>query len=65
MAQFPSDEWLVLYRDLINGSQEYRESSQDWEGDIAFVMEAEPDRGVPTTSSPGSTFGTGNAAAPT
>jgi putative sterol carrier protein len=47
MAQFPSDEWLVLYRDLINGSQEYRESSQDWEGDIAFVMEAEPDRGVP------------------
>jgi putative sterol carrier protein len=47
MARFPSDEWLTLYRDLINGSQEYRESSQDWEGDIAFVMEAEPDRGVP------------------
>ena len=47
MARFPSDEWLALYRDLINGSQEYRESSQEWEGDIAFVMEAEPDRGVP------------------
>ena len=47
MASFPSDEWLKLYRDLINGSQEYREASQDWEGDIAFVMEAEPDRGVP------------------
>ena len=47
MARFPSDEWLVLYRDLINGSQEYRESSLDWEGDIAFVMQAEPDRGVP------------------
>jgi putative sterol carrier protein len=47
VARFPSDEWLALYRDLINGSQEYRESSQEWEGDIAFVMEAEPDRGVP------------------
>jgi putative sterol carrier protein len=47
MARFPSEEWLTLYRDLINGSQEYRDSSQDWEGDIAFVMEAEPDRGVP------------------
>jgi putative sterol carrier protein len=47
VASFPSDEWLRLYRDLINGSQEYREASQDWEGDIAFVMEAEPDRGVP------------------
>ena len=47
MARFPSAEWLTLYQDLINGSQEYRESSQDWEGDIAFVMEAEPDRGVP------------------
>ena len=46
MARFPSDEWLTLYRDLINGSQEYRESSLDWEGDIAFVMEAEPDRGA-------------------
>ena len=47
MASFPSDEWLTLYRDLINGSREYREASQDWEGDIAFVMEAEPDHGVP------------------
>ena len=47
MARFPSEEWLALYRDLINGSQEYRQSSLDWEGDIAFVMQAEPDRGVP------------------
>ena len=47
MARFPSEEWLTLYRDLINGSQEYRDSSQDWEGDVAFYLEAEPDRGVP------------------
>ena len=47
MARFPSDEWLTLYRDLINGSHEYRQAAEDWEGDIAFYMEAEPDRGVP------------------
>ena len=47
MALFPSDEWLSLYRDLINGSAEYRDAARTWEGDIAFVLEAEPDRGVP------------------
>ena len=47
MARFPSDEWLAVYRDLINGSQEYREAAEDWEGDVAFYLEAEPDRGVP------------------
>ena len=47
MALFPSDEWLSLYRDLINDSEEYREAAQTWEGEIAFVLEAEPDRGVP------------------
>ena len=47
MALFPSEEWISLYRVLINGSEEYREAAQTWEGDIAFFMEAEPDRGVP------------------
>jgi len=47
VALFPSDEWLTRYRDLINGSEEYREAAKTWEGDIAFVLEAEPDRGVP------------------
>lgn len=47
MALFPSDDWLAMYRERINGSQVYREASQTWEGDIAFVFEAEPDRGVP------------------
>lgn len=47
MALFPSDEWLSLYRDLINASKGYREAAQTWEGDIAFILEAEPDRGVP------------------
>ena len=32
---------------MINGSQEYREAAEDWEGDVEFFLEAEPDRGVP------------------
>lgn len=47
MALFPSDEWLRMYRDRINGSAEYREAAATWEGAIGFVFEAEPDRGVP------------------
>ena len=47
MAVFPSDEWLHVYEERINGSPEYREAALTWEGDIAFVFEAEPNRGVP------------------
>ncbi len=47
MALFPSDEWLEIYRQRINGSPEYREAAATWEGDVAFRFEAEPDRGVP------------------
>jgi putative sterol carrier protein len=46
MAIFPSDEWVTTYRDRINASSEYREAAATWEGAIAFVFEAEPDRGV-------------------
>ena len=47
MATFPSDEWLRLYRERIDASDEYRDAAATWEGDIAFRFEAEPDRGVP------------------
>jgi putative sterol carrier protein len=47
VAVFPSDEWLDLFRERINASAEYRAAAADWEGDISFVFEAEPDRGVP------------------
>jgi putative sterol carrier protein len=47
MAVFPSDAWLSRYGELINGSEEYREAARDWEGDIAFHLEAEPDHGIP------------------
>ena len=48
MAVFPSDEWIELYVVRINASDEYRDAAADWEGDVAFVFEAEPDKNVPT-----------------
>jgi putative sterol carrier protein len=47
VALFPSDEWLEAYRERINRSTEYRAAAGSWEGDIAFLFEAEPDRNVP------------------
>jgi putative sterol carrier protein len=47
VALFPSDEWLETYRERINASSEYRDAAATWEGDVAFLFEAEPDRNVP------------------
>lgn len=46
MAEFPSKEWLDLYVERINASQEYRQAAEAWEGDVAYVFEPEPDLGV-------------------
>jgi putative sterol carrier protein len=46
---FPTDEWFQALVVLINGSEEYREAAAGWEGDIAFQILAEPDRGFPET----------------
>jgi putative sterol carrier protein len=45
---FPTDAWFQLFVDHINGSDEYKLAAPDWEGDIAFLIQAEPDKGVPT-----------------
>lgn len=47
MARFPSPEWLDEYVDAIKASDELRDASRTWEGDITLVVEAEPDHGVP------------------
>ena len=47
MAVFPSDEWIQIFVDRIRGSSEYRTAAADWEGDVAFVFEAEPDKNHP------------------
>ncbi len=48
MAQFPSEAWLNEYVERINDSKDYEEAAATWEGDIAYVFEAEPDKGVPS-----------------
>ena len=47
MPLFPSEEWLNVYVERINASPEYREAATTWEGDVCYVFEAEPDKGVP------------------
>ena len=47
MVAFPTDAWFQALVSLINTSDAYREAAADWEGDIAFLVEAEPDRGLP------------------
>ena len=43
MPTFPTDEWFQAFIELINRSAEYRAAAADWEGDIAFLVQAEPD----------------------
>ena len=47
MALFPSEAWVKEYVDKINASKEYEEAAATWEGDLCYVFEAEPDKGVP------------------
>jgi putative sterol carrier protein len=47
VAEFPSEAWLAEYVARINSSASYREAAAAWEGDVALVIEAEPDKGVP------------------
>lgn len=44
---FPSKEWLDHYVQQINESTEYRAAATTWEGDVSYVLEAEPDKGLP------------------
>ncbi len=44
---FPTQAWFDAFEAEINGSDEYREAAAEWEGDIAFLIKAEPDKGVP------------------
>lgn len=47
MPRFPSEEWLQEYAGRINSSDDYAKAAAEWEGDVVYVIEAEPDRGVP------------------
>jgi putative sterol carrier protein len=47
MPEFPTDPWFQEFVERINASEAYREAAAGWEGDIAFLVEAEPDKRVP------------------
>jgi putative sterol carrier protein len=47
MPAFPTDPWFQDFIGRINASEDYRSAAESWEGDVAFVIEAEPDNGVP------------------
>ena len=47
MPVFASQAWFEAFVTEINASNDYRDAATDWEGDIAFRILAEPDRGVP------------------
>lgn len=47
MHEFPTEPWFQELIERINDSATYRDAAADWEGDIAFHVEAEPDRGLP------------------
>ena len=47
VLEFPREAWFAALADEINRSEDYRAAAADWEGDIAFVVEADPERGVP------------------
>ena len=47
MATFPSEAWLTAYVGKINETPSYKEAAATWEGDLCFVFEREPDKGVP------------------
>jgi putative sterol carrier protein len=47
VPRFPTDEWFQAYVVEVNASDEYKQAAADWEGDIAFLIQAEPDKNVP------------------
>jgi putative sterol carrier protein len=47
LAVFPGQEWLTEFAEAVNSSARYREAAASWEGDISFVIGAEPDKGFP------------------
>jgi putative sterol carrier protein len=46
VPSFPSPEWLEAYQEAINKSKEFHDAAGSWEGDVTYVIEADPEKGV-------------------
>ncbi|MFN2463169.1 MAG: Fis family transcriptional regulator, partial [Candidatus Dormibacteria bacterium] len=42
-----SEEWAQAYKDEINKSAVYKQAGQGWEGVVALIVEAEPEKNFP------------------
>jgi putative sterol carrier protein len=44
---FPSNEWVIAYKDAINANPDYAKAGKDWtHGVVAMVVKAEPTLGI-------------------
>ena len=41
--EFPSDEWVALYMELLNKNPLYEDAAKTWEGDFVFEITADGD----------------------
>ncbi len=39
--EFPSDEWIALYMELLNKNDRYEDAAKTWEGDFIFEVTAD------------------------
>jgi putative sterol carrier protein len=44
MIRFPSDEWVIRFKEELNKSKAYEDTAKDWEGDFLFIIT--PDEGL-------------------
>ena len=44
-----SDEWCGAYKNEINNSAVYKQAAAGWEGVVALIVEAEPEKNFPET----------------
>lgn len=47
MPVYPSEAWMKEWAEKINASKDFEEAAATWEGDICFVFDAQPDKGLP------------------
>jgi putative sterol carrier protein len=39
LAVFPSENWITLFKDAVNGNAAYEDAARTWEGDFLFVVQ--------------------------
>jgi len=41
-----TQEWLAAWKQKISDSQDYKEIAKNWEGSVAIIVNADPERGI-------------------